>query len=70
MLRHHTELVLSNCQLYSREKHFGRSKALDLFTDNVDTTVIRGIELENVLLVLRAVYAARKCEDGRGLAGS
>ena len=51
------------------EDLFCGCEGLDLFADNLDATVVRGIQFQDHLAnVLRAVDLASECEDGRCLA--
>jgi hypothetical protein len=46
-------------------------KRLDLFSDNVDTTVVTGVQLQHHLPhVFFAIYPSRESENSRSLSGS
>lgn len=46
-------------------------KSLDLFSDDINATIITGVQLQHHLPhILGAIYPSCEGEDGRGLAGS
>ena len=77
----HGESVVAGCvpvcfvqdyQLVSpqRQRHLLLSKALDSVSNNVDSSLIAGIQFEHGFLVCVAEQRTRKTEDGCGLADS
>jgi hypothetical protein len=55
--------------IIDEDVHTGKS--LDLFSDNVDSTIITGVQFQHHLPhIFLAVYPPRECENSRGLAGT